>query len=194
MLAKSAMSDPRDFINFDEIDKDGPQSYRRTISVSPSELQRDEIVNVGPVAIKAAVQKGSRPGEYLVEGSASFTADLMCARCLEPYPFASSSTFHLRFHPRPEVPQRQEEEIEIAPDELDVEFYTGRQIPLRHLALEQIQLSIPMKPLCREDCLGLCPTCGTNRNREACACVEAVADERWGALSEIRQAIKKRES
>ena len=169
MLAKSAMADPRDFINF------------------------DEIVNVGPVAIKAAVQKGSRPREYFIEGSASFTADLMCARCLEPYPFASSSTFHLRFQPRPEVP-RQDEEIEIAPDELDVEFYTDRQIPLRDLALEQIQLSMPMKPLCREDCLGLCPTCGTNRNREACACVESVADERLGALREIRQAIKKRES
>ncbi|HYS56426.1 MAG TPA: DUF177 domain-containing protein [Thermoanaerobaculia bacterium] len=188
------MSDPRDFINFDEIDKDGPQSYSRTISVSASELQRDEIAGVGPVAIKASVQKGSRPGEYLIEGSASFTADLTCARCLEPYPFASSSTFHLRFQPRPGVPQREDHEIEIAPDELDVEFYTGRQIPLRDLAFEQIQLSIPMKPLCREDCLGLCPACGTNRNREVCACEESAVDDRSGALREIRQVIKKRES
>ena len=188
------MSDPRDFINFDEIDKDGPQSYSRTISVSPSELLGDEVVGIGPVAIKADVQKGSRPGEYLIEGSAAFTADLTCVRCLEPYPFASSSTFHLRFEPRPDIPQPEDQEIEIAPDELDVEFYTGRQIPLRDLALEQIQLSIPMKPLCREDCFGLCLTCGANRNRDACACVASVADERWGALAEIRQTIKKRES
>jgi uncharacterized protein len=188
------MVDSREFINFDAIDKDGPQSYSRTLSVSPSELGRDEILNVGPVSINATVQKGSRPGEYMVDGSAKFTAELTCARCLEPYPFASSSTFHLRFEPRLEVPLPEDEEIEIAPDELDVEFYSERSIPLRDLALEQIQLSIPMKPLCNDNCLGLCPNCGVNRNRETCACEESIVDDRWGALREIRHAIKKRES
>jgi len=188
------MVDLRERINFDEIDKDGPQSYSRTLEVSPSELDSDEIVHLGPVSITANVQKGSRAREYLVEGSAKFTADLTCSRCLDPYPFASTSPFHLRFQPRPDVPQGADEEIEIAPDELDVEFYSDRSISLRDLALEQIQLSIPMKPLCTDACLGLCPTCGANRNGEKCACEELVVDARWGALSEIRQAIKKRES
>jgi uncharacterized protein len=188
------MVDSRERINLDEIDKDGPQSYSRTLEVSPLELAGDEIVNLGPVSITANVQKGSQPGEYLVEGSARFTADLTCSRCLEPYPFASTSPFHLRFQPRPDIPQGDDEEIEIAPDELDVEFYSDRSISLRDLALEQIQLSIPMKPLCTEACLGLCPTCGANRNRETCTCEESIVDARWGALSEIRQAIKKRES
>ena len=188
------MVDPRERINFDEVDKDGPQSYSRTLEVSPSELGRDEIVGLGPVAITANVQKGSRTGEYLVEGTAKFTADLTCSRCLEPYPFASTSPFHLRFQPRPDVPQGEDEEIEIAPDELDVEFYSDRSISLRDLAHEQIQLSIPMKPLCTDACLGLCPTCGANRNREKCACGESLVDARWGALGEIREAIKKRES
>jgi uncharacterized protein len=188
------MADPRGFIQFDEIDKDGPQSYSRTIQVSPSELQRDEVVSISPVALKAHVQRGSQAGEYIIEGSAAFTADLTCSRCLEPYPFASSSIFHLRFHPRSDVPQGEDEEVEIAPDELDVEFYSDRMVPLRDLALEQIQLSIPMKPLCGDACLGLCPNCGVNRNRESCACEESIVDSRWGALREIRQTIKKRES
>ena len=188
------MVDPRERINFDEIDKDGPQSYSRTLEVSPSELESEDIVKLGPVSITANVQKGSRAGEYLVEGSAKFTADLMCSRCLEPYPFASTSPFHLRFEPRPDVPQGEDEEIEIAPEELDVEFYSDRSISLRDLALEQIQLSIPMKPLCTDACLGLCPTCGANRNREKCACEESIVDARWGALTEIRQAIKKSEN
>jgi uncharacterized protein len=189
------MLDPREFILFDEIDKDGPQSYSRTYSVSPDELGRVEIVSISPMSITALASKGNLPAEYAVEGSARFTADLACSRCLEPYPFASSSTFHLRFRPRPELPPQEEDaEIEIAPDELDIEFYTDRAISLRELALEQIQLSIPMKPLCEEKCLGLCPQCGVNRNRETCACETSVVDERWGALREIQQVLKKRES
>ncbi len=188
------MLDSREFILFDEIDKDGPQSYSRTFSVSPAELDRDEIANVGPVSLTAAARKGDLPGEYIVDGSAKFTADLACSRCVERYPFASSSNFHLRFLPQPTVPQGEDKELEIAPDELDVEFYSDRSIPLRALALEQIQLSIPMKPLCDENCLGLCPQCGVNRNRENCACESSIVDERWGSLREIQQAMKKRES
>jgi uncharacterized protein len=188
------MLDPREFIVFDAIDKNGPQSYSRTYSISPAELDHYEIVNIGPVSFTAQARKGDLPAEYIVDGSAKFTADLACSRCVEPYPFASSSTFHLRLRPRPKLPQQEEEELEITPDELDVEFCSERAIPLRDLALEQIQLSLPMKPLCQENCLGLCPECGANRNRETCACESSIVDERWGALREIRQAIKKRES
>lgn len=188
------MANPRDTIFFDEIDKDGPQSYAATFTVAPEELRRDELAGLGPVSITAEARKGELTGEYLVDGTSRFTADLTCSRCLEPVPFASSSTFHLRFQPRSDVPREDDEEIEISPEELDVEFYAERAVPLRDLALEQIQLSIPMKPLCDEKCLGLCPVCGTNRNRELCSCVESAVDERWGALQELQQKMKKRES
>jgi len=188
------MVDTRDFINFDDIDENGPQSYSRTFEISPSELERFEITGIGPVSISANARKGELPKEYVVDGTAKFTADLTCSRCVEPYPFASSSAFNLRFEPRPEAPKNGEEELEITPDELDLEFYTERSIPLRELALEQVQLSIPMKPLCDDNCLGLCPQCGVNRNRESCACEESIVDDRWGALREIQQVIKKRES
>jgi len=188
------MLDPRDFIVFDAIDKDGPQSYSRTYNVPADELDRVEVVNVSPVAITADASKGDLPAEYLVEGSSKFTADLSCSRCLEPYPFASNSNYHLRFRPRPNLPQQEHDELEVGPDELDIEFYNERSISLRDLALEQIQLSIPMKPLCEEGCLGLCPHCGKNRNRESCNCESSIIDERWGALQEIQKAIKKRES
>jgi len=187
------MLDPRDFIVFEEIDKDGPQSYSRTFTIPAGELDRIDVVNAGPVELTAHATKGDLPGEYLVDGSSKFSADLACSRCVEPYPFASSSSFHLRFRPRP-VPQQESNELEIAPEELDVEFYTDRSVSLRDLALEQIQLSIPMKPLCEENCLGLCPQCGANRSRESCNCESSIVDERWGALREMRQAIKKRES
>jgi uncharacterized protein len=188
------MLDSRDNILFDEIDKDGPLDYSRTYTIAPADLGRDEVVNLGPVSITASARKGDLPAEYIVDGSTRFTADFGCSRCLEPYPFAGSSNFHLRYRPHPRD-VREDEELEIIPDELDIEFYTERAIALRALAAEQIQLSIPMKPLCDDTCLGLCPHCGANRNRETCSCEASISDERWGALLGIREQIaKKRES
>lgn len=182
----------KDFIDFDAIDEHGPQSYAAAFDVSAGELERDEVASGGAVDIEARVEAGDAADEYVADGSVNFTADLTCARCVEPFPFASTSSFHVRFRPRPEASE-ENEEIEITDsEELDVEFYVERQIPLRDLALEQIQLSIPMKPLCDESCLGLCPKCGANRSREACSCGESAADERWGALREIRDELARK--
>ena len=188
------MLDTRDFIVFDEIDKHGPQTLSRTYQFTPQELKREELAAVGPVSIEATARKGDQPAEYLVDGASRFTADFICSRCLEPYPFANSSAFHLRFRPRLDVAQ-ENEEVEIVSDDLDVEFYTERWVSLRDLAAEQVQLTIPMKPLCDENCLGLCPSCGANRNREGCQCEMSVVDDRWGALAGIREQLaKKKES
>jgi uncharacterized protein len=182
-------------IDFDVIDKDGPQSYSGTFSFTPQDLEGDELAAIGPVEIKVTADKGHVPGEYLIDGTAEFTGDLICSRCVDPYPFANPSDFHVRFRPRPQA-SGENEEVEITDEgELDVEYYSERAVPLKDLALEQVQLSIPMKPLCDEKCLGLCPTCGANRNREACKCELAATDDRWGALKGIREELaKKRES
>lgn len=185
------MLDTKDFIVFDEIDKHGPQKFSGAYTLTPQELNRDELAGVSPVSIEGTAEKGNQPGEYLVEGRSQFTADLTCSRCLEPYPFANAASFHLRFRPRLEVAE-ENEEVEIASEDLDVEFYTERVVSLRDLAAEQVQLAIPMKPLCEENCLGLCPACGANRNREACQCEASVVDDRWGALHEIREQLAKK--
>ena len=187
------MLDSRKFIDFDDIDENGPQSYHGTFEIPAAELERDEVAGVGPVTIDARAEQGDAAGTYRVDGSVSFTADFQCARCLEPYPIANTSAFHLTFAPRPEASE-ENEEIEVGPDELDVEFYSGRSVPLKQLAAEQIQLSIPMKPLCEENCLGLCPQCGANRNRETCSCQGSVVDERWGALQDIREQLAKKKN
>ncbi len=182
-----------DVIDFKTIDERGPQTYRATFDASAEELGRDELAGLGSVGIEVKVGPGHLEREYDADGTVTFTADLECSRCAEPYPFANPSAFHVRFRPRPEAST--DEEVEIATeDELDVEFYSEPVIPLRELALEQVQLSIPMKPLCDENCLGLCPTCGVNRTREQCSCSEPVADERWGALKDLREELVKKKN
>ena len=181
----------RERIVFDDIDKYGPQHYERTFQFTTNELARIELVSIGPVSLVADARKGDLPAEYLADGTTTFTADFLCSRCVEPFPFANASEFHLRFRPRPEISE-ENAEVEVTPEELDVEFYTERAIPLRDLANEQIQLAIPMKPLCTEGCLGLCPQCGANQNGEGCSCAETVVDARFAALAGIREELAKK--
>lgn len=184
----------KEVIEFETIDERGPQTYRATFEdVTAEELGREDVTGLGSVTIDTTVQAGDLEEEYRAEGTVTFTADLTCSRCAEPYPFANPSPFTVRFRPRPEASV--EEEVEITEEEeLDVEFYSEPVIPLRELALEQVQLSLPMKPLCDESCLGLCPTCGVNRTREKCSCNETAGDERWGALAVLREELAKKKN
>jgi uncharacterized protein len=180
------------FIDFETIAEQGPQTYRGTFDLTATEIDRPEVSNIGKASIEVGVQQGDLEEEYVADGTVTFTADLECSRCVEPFPFANTSAFHVRFRPRPEASEENEEVEIIAREELDVEFYSDRVLPLRDLALEQIQLSLPMKPLCDESCLGLCPTCGVNRTRQSCSCGESVADGRWGALKSIREELARK--
>jgi len=184
-----------DVIVFKTIDEHGPQTYRATFEATAEDLNRaDEVVGLGSVAIDVRVKEGDLEDEYVADGTVTFTADLSCARCADPFPFANPSGFHVRFRPRPEA-SPENEEVEITDEEeLDVEFYSEPAVSLRDLALEQVQLSLPMKPLCDENCLGLCPTCRVNRTREQCSCNESVGDERWGALKNIREELEKKKN
>jgi uncharacterized protein len=69
----------------------------------------------------------------------------------------------------------------------------GESYPLGHdrvdlepLARESLILDLPLVPLCREDCRGLCPTCGKDLNEGHCGCLPAAADVRWAALDVLR--------
>jgi uncharacterized protein len=180
-------------IHFDVVDEHGPQRKSAAIEFSADELARAEMERAGPVSIDVEVSQGDAAGEYIGKGEVSYSADLRCSRCLDPYPVAAVSPFAVRFRPRPAgLSFEKDQEIEITDEDLDVEHYTERSVSLHDLAAEQIQLSLPMKPLCDEGCLGLCPTCGTSLNREACACNAGEQDERWGALREIRDQLARK--
>jgi uncharacterized protein len=188
------MAHAKDVIDFEFIDDHGPQTYAATYAMDVSELGRHEVDGLGDVTIQANARKGDLEGEYVSEGTVTFAADMTCSRCADPYPFANTSTFHVRFRPRPDASE-ENEEVEITDqEELDVEFYSEPLVPLRHLALEQVQLSIPMKPLCDDSCLGLCPKCGLNLAQEKCSCNESIVDERWGALKDLREELAKKKN
>ena len=78
------------------------------------------------------------------------------------------------------------ESVPIDRQDTDIGFYEGHGLELADVVREQVMLWLPMRGLCREDCKGICPTCGVNRNREKCDCVQSFVDSRWDALKGLQ--------
>jgi uncharacterized protein len=121
--------------------------------------------------------------QFRLSGRVQTTLELPCSRCLEPFTWPVDAAFDLRYLPRTENAGEGEREIE--EDDLATAFYENDEVDLGQLMLEQFYLSLPMKPLCADDCRGLCPVCGTNLNRATCQCDPEWKDPRLAALKAL---------
>jgi uncharacterized protein len=132
-----------------------------------------------------------------------------CDRCLEPVEIPVDSGFELYYRPvaegylgvnasnaarrghRPEavVPARavRVEEKAIDAGEAEMGFYEGDGLELNDVLREFVLLALPMRKLCDENCKGICPVCGQNRNQNECRCQTTANDDRWAALKELRK-------
>ena len=122
--------------------------------------------------------------QFRLVGSVQTRLELTCSRCLESSPWPIDAAFDLRYQPH--TCNTGEGEREIEEEDLSTAFYENDTIDLRQLMSEQFYLSLPMKPLCREGCRGLCPACGTNLNRGTCNCNPEWEDPRFAALKTLK--------
>jgi DUF177 domain-containing protein len=120
--------------------------------------------------------------DVLVRGRIAARVPLVCGRCLERFPVRVVPAVDARFSPRP---GRGHEQIELGSDDLELDFYTNDSLDLAQLVETEASLELPMKPLCRPDCRGLCPTCGGNRNLVACDCPVKPPDPRFAVLKDL---------
>jgi len=137
----------------------------------------------GPATVQAELHVGRSGRGVLINGSFRGDVPMICSRCLEPFHFQFGDRFDLYCETRPGGPP--EDEHELADDELDVTYLEEGRISTDHLLRENILLSLPVQPLCHEDCRGLCPRCGAELNRGVCTCTETHADPRLQALRKL---------
>ena len=137
---------------------------------------------VAPVSLAFDIFKDNK--QFRLAGHTKTTLELPCSRCLEPLRAPIDLPFDLRYQPH--TVNTGEGEREIEEDDLSTAFYENDEIDLGQLMREQFYLSLPMKPLCREDCSGLCPVCGTNLNRGTCTCRRDWDDPRMAALKNLK--------
>jgi len=135
-------------------------------------------------AIDGTVRLEKHGRDVLVRGHLAGRLDLACSRCLEEFSFPVQADFDLLLAPEKEPMSGEDEELTAA--DLDLDFYTGEVVDLESIIREQIILTLPLKPLCFEDCRGLCTRCGANLNQERCACKAETAAGPLAGLAKLK--------
>lgn len=129
--------------------------------------ETDRILGLdGPLECSLEISRAGR--KYILGGRISGFALVICDRCLEPY--RRQLDFEFRLFLSAPVSDPDPCELELTEDDMLVQFIDGNKIDLDDIVREQIYISLPMKSLCREDCSGLCPVCGTDLNKKSCKC------------------------
>ncbi len=167
-----------------ELEKlDGPSgSFAEVYQVSELPFDESELRMVEPAEVKGTVRRTN--GEAELCGELHSKVTLPCARCLQPVELPIDVKFAERFVPA--VGWQNEEGHELAEDELNLAVFDGEAIELDDVVREEILLAIPAHVLCREDCQGLCPACGVDRNASTCECQSSAVDARWEKLKDLR--------
>ena len=163
----------------------GPRHFNLTLEADwwQGTEEDDQILGLdGPVEAHLGISKAG--AEYVLEGRLSGTVRLRCDRCLEPYPRDLKCDFRLCLSPGSS--ESEPSEVELSEEDLAVDFVAEEQIDLDEIFREQIYLSLPMKSLCREDCLGLCPVCGADLNKVKCECQPEKGHPGFSKLRDLR--------
>lgn len=133
--------------------------------------------------------------DYLVRGDVSATVELECARCLAAFSQRVEGHLDVICSEGEKLPDGEvEEERGMLDDEPDMCMVHDGMIDVGELAREMILLGLPIKPLCSDECKGICPECGQDLNEGECACAPRAADPRFDALRALlTEKAKKKE-
>ena len=156
-----------------------------------SRAVEDEFSVAGPVRFDGTL---TRAGDrFHLRGRIGATLQLTCGRCLTSFPLPVDTTVDLTYVPDKapagtaarDVKAGGEEEVELQDEDLNTAFYHDHVLDLGEMLREQFYLALPMQPLCRPDCKGLCPQCGVDRNVEECHCHAEWVDPRLSGLKAL---------
>jgi uncharacterized protein len=122
--------------------------------------------------------------EVFVNGHVETRARVECDRCLQPVETPVDADFELEYITGSEYESGNVAELTEA--EMSVAVFDGKVIDVDEIVKEQVVLAVPTRMLCREDCKGICPECGTDRNTGDCSCTTEDIDPRWAALKNLK--------
>lgn len=119
----------------------------------------------------------------LAKGTLNTEIELTCGRCLSLFSCPITLNIEEEYYPTNDVATGASSPLPDEPGYFTIDEYNILDLTetIRQYAL----LTMPMKPLCHEDCAGLCPTCGGNLNQAPCNCPPKPADSRWSELSKL---------
>lgn len=155
---------------------------RKSYAPGALDFHSREFRQTEPLEVRATAELID--GHIRIFGTFHTRLELTCARCLDAVPEEVSRDFDLIYRPITSI--RKDEEIRLKLDDTDVAFFEGDGLFLADILAEQVNLSLPMKVICRSDCRGLCPHCGVNLNQEECRCETRAMDARMVPLARLK--------
>ena len=165
------------FLNIHELER-RPIEFEETLLPGKIDFGND-VVQTEPLEIRGSAELLA--SAIRLRGLLRTTVEISCARCLEPSRRDIEKEFDLFYNPVATIAK--EEVVSVSKEELEIGFYHGDGLLLEEVIKEQVLLDLPMKGICREDCSGLCPSCGQNLNLAACGCKASLGDPSWAPLA-----------
>jgi uncharacterized protein len=161
--------------------EEGRGDFTHTYQLQDLTLDDERVVLRGTTEVRGKVKRSGT--EAVVEGHIDTGVQVDCDRCLKPIQFPVTSDFSLEYITGGEY--EESHLAELTEDVMSVSVFNGDTIDLDEIVKEQILLAVPTRSLCKDDCLGICPQCGYDRNSGECGCEQKETDPRWSALRDL---------
>jgi len=162
----------------------------REISFAEPEAEINRTLARGPVTeyrldrpIQVVFSYYKAGTELFLTGEVEAKTTACCARCAEEFKAERSRAFRYVLAPKS---IGYDGDTEQRSDDLEFSIYEGEEVDLTPLIREQVLLALTDRPLCREDCRGLCPKCGANLNESKCSCRSEAFDPRFAVLRTLK--------
>ena len=158
--------------------------FDETFGPGQIEFSSEDLEQVSPLhAAGSGELLAHSDGELRIQGRYTVEMAAQCDRCLGRARFPLDAGFDLFYKPTSVIAR--EEEVEIDEGEAEIGFYQGNGMELEDILREQVLLALPLQRVCSDNCKGICPACGRNRNETMCDCNTSKTDDRWGALRNL---------
>lgn len=125
-------------------------------------------------------------GNVQCRGAVTGHLRMTCQRCLQPATVPVDAPLNLIFVPPSTALPSVDDEEPFDPDDVDYAHHDRALVDLQEVVREQLLLGLPIKVLCREECRGLCPVCGGDRNCAPCNCEQVVSLSPFAALKNLK--------
>ena len=147
---------------------------------------QEEIAFASPLHLEIQVRRVSNFVE--ASGTIGTAVNLACSRCLAPFSQNLTTDFEATYSEAVPDPALgvEDGDIELTPEVMDVFPFHGREIDLSEAIQEQVLLALPVQPLCRDGCKGLCARCGADLNQGDCGCGGKAVDPRFAVLKNLK--------
>jgi len=176
-------------LTIESIPETGQQLQLEWDDISVEEILRTDVEEFKVCSPLNATLFCSLLGEkVIIEGTIELTLQFSCVSCLSEFTQPLVIAFRYILWPESNA-GLEEDEKELHEEDMEVGYYQGETIDLRPLVREQIYLSLPQNPHCKNNCLGLCLHCGTNLNEMPCGCsLKATdSDSPFSALKKLKK-------